>query len=128
MLFRSASIKKVLNTANSETKISFDYSKKWVVTANNKGYYEYVFAVCGANDTGRFKNSPCPSDVREKEIGDAVAVLHNNNIPTEIVVGETSNKYCLHYYVIVPPSYHCKAKIIFTDYIDYSKTKLIYAV
>ena len=117
-----------VNLKKRDTKVSFDHSKKWVDTGNNKGYYEYIFAVCGANDTGLFENSPCPSDIRVKEIDDALKVLNINGIPTEVAVGETSNKYCLHYYVIVPPEYHRKAKIIFNHYMDYSKTKLIYPV
>lgn len=113
-----------------ESKVGglFDLSTRWIKTDAWRGYHEYNYAVCGANDTGMCEDSPCPSNVRAKEIGDAVSVLKSKGIPTKVVVAETSNVFCVHFYVIVPPKYHDTAKQIVKEHIDNSQTQLIYEV
>jgi hypothetical protein len=106
----------------------FDLTKRYVKTDAWRGYEEYVYAVCGANDTGMWDDSPCPSNVRAKEIGDAVSLLKSKGIPTKEVVAETSNVFCVHVYVVVPPKYHEKAREIVREHIDSTENRLIYAV
>ena len=41
---------------------------RWVSTDGWRGYYEPINAVAGANNTGSWDDSPCPSHVCESEI------------------------------------------------------------
>lgn len=106
----------------------FDTTQKWVASDGWRGYNEPIYAVCGANDTGMWEDSPCPSNVRAKEIGDAVSLLKSKGIPTKEVVAETSNVFCVHVYVIVPPKYVDVAREIVREHIDSTENRLIYAV
>ena len=107
---------------------SFDTSKKYVRIDGWRGYEQPVYAVCGANDTGMFDDSPCPSNVAKKELEDAKNVLKRNKIPTKLMTTETSNVFCVHHYLIVPPSYHSQAKELVSKHIDNDVTRLIYAL
>lgn len=105
----------------------FDTTQKWVKTDACRGYNEPIYAVCGANDTGTWDDSPCPSDVCERELNGAIEVLKSLKIPTKIVTCESSNVFCVHRYVIVPPKYFEEAKLIVREYIDNTENRLIYA-
>jgi len=106
----------------------FDTTQKWVASDGWRGYNEPIYAVCGANDTGMWSDSPCPSDVCERELTDAVRVIKNKGIPTKIVTCESSNVFCVHRYVIVPPKYVDVAREIVSEHIDSTDNRLIYAV
>ena len=75
-----------------------------------------------------WSDSPCPSDVCERELTDAVRVIKNKGIRTKIVTTETSNVFCVHRYVIVPPKYVDVARQIVSEHIDSTDNRLIYAV
>lgn len=105
----------------------FDTTQRWVKTDAWRGYNEPIYAVCGANDTGTWDDSPCPSDVCERELNGAIEVLKSLKIPTKIVTCESSNVFCVHRYVIVPPKYFEEAKLIVREYIDNTENRLIYA-
>lgn len=106
----------------------FDTTQKWVASDGWRGYNEPIYAVCGANDTGTWDDSPCPSDVCERELMDAINVIKNKGIPTKVITCESSNVFCVHRYVIVPPKYVDKAREIVREHIDSTDNRLIYSV
>lgn len=105
----------------------FDTTQKWVASDGWRGYNEPIYAVCGANDTGMWSDSPCPSDVCERELNGAIEVLKSLKIPTKIVTCESSNVFCVHRYVIVPPKYVDEARKIVSEHIDNTENRLIYS-
>ncbi len=111
-----------------KAKNVFDASKKWVATDGWRGYEEPLYAVCGVNDTGMWDDSPCKSDVAEKEIKEAISILKKNKIPTKIITSSSSNVFCIRHYAIVPPYYIEKAKELMEEYYEKAKslTQLLY--
>lgn len=110
----------------SKTKNIFDLSMSWVSSDAWRGYEQPTYAVCGANDTGAWEDSPCPSNVAKREIESIMSVLKKNKIPAKIVTGTTSNVFCVHHYVVVPPHYIDKAKEIASEHYDNTETQLLY--
>jgi predicted phosphodiesterase len=107
---------------------SFDTSTKWVASDGWRGYSEPTYGVFGANDTGMWEDSPCRSDVAEAELTGAEKFLKSHDIPTKIMTEETSNVFCVHHYVIVPPKYYEKAKELAKEYYESTYTTLLYKV
>lgn len=81
----------------------------YVSTDGWRGYYEPDDAVGGANDTGMWEDSPCPSGVRKKEIADFCAKLRRAGIKYRTMWCRTANVFCQHQYVVVDPVDHEKA-------------------
>lgn len=108
------------------TEAPFDLSKSYVATDGWRGYEQPVYAVVGANDTGMFSDSPCRSDVADRELKDVEAILKKAGIPTKRDTCQTSNVFCVHHYIIVPPLYFEQAKKIVTDNYDRASTLLLY--
>lgn len=108
--------------------VIFDTTTHYVSTSAWRGYPQPIYAVCGANNTGMWEDSPCPTDVCDRELQDAIKAL--GNIPTKIIETETSNVFCTHKYVIVPPSRIDEAREIFNEYFESVKpnTTLLYSV
>jgi hypothetical protein len=107
---------------------SFNTSKTYVRIDGWRGYEQPTYAVCGANDTGMWDDSPCPSNVAKKELDNAKEILKRNKIPTKLMTTETSNVFCVHHYLITPPSYIEKAKELVREYINNDVTRLIYTL
>jgi hypothetical protein len=82
-----------------ETK--FNLKLKYVSTDGWRGYQQPVNAVCGANNTGEFSDSPCPSHICAAEITRAAKLLEGAKIPYRTMECETSNVFCTHVYIIV---------------------------
>ena len=59
---------------------AFDLSTKYVKTDGWRGYSQPEFAVAGANDTGMYEDSPCRSDVAEKELKSVISLLNAEGI------------------------------------------------
>jgi hypothetical protein len=110
----------------SKIGVMFDKSLKYISTDGWRGYYEPIYAVCGANDTGNCYDSPCPSDISEKEIKQAVDILKSNSIPVKIMTTETSNIFCVHHYVIVPPKHYEMALEVMSSNYNKNETTLLY--
>jgi hypothetical protein len=83
-----------------KTKIST--KTHYVRTDAWRGYVEPIDAVCGANDTGTWSDSPCRSEVADKELAMARAILKKAKIPSKHMVCESSNVFCAHRYLVVP--------------------------
>lgn len=104
----------------------FDLSKGWVSSDGWRGYEQPTYAVCGANDTGKWEDSPCPSDVAEREIKEAQLVLKSKKIPTKIMTTQSSNLFCVHHYIVVPPHYLEQAKELLLEQYNVNETRLLY--
>lgn len=81
------------------TKISL--KTKYVRTDGWRGYTQPVYAVCGANNTGSWDDSPCPSNVCESELKMAGSVLRKAGIKYRKTACQTSNVFCMHVYIVV---------------------------
>lgn len=104
----------------------FDLSQAWVSTDGWRGYNEPKYAVAGANDTGGWDDSPCPSHVATAELDAIKKAL--GKIPHKEVVCDTSNVFCVHRYIVVPPFYVEQADAIVKGYIADNDTSLLYSV
>jgi hypothetical protein len=111
-----------------KTSKAFIRSKKWVATDGWRGYFQPVYAVAGANDTGTWSDSPCPSHVATKELQGISSALKAAKVPTKEMICETTNVFCIHRYLIVPPPFLEKAKKIVDVYVDEVPTQLLYKV
>lgn len=109
-------------------KKTFDLSQSWVSSDGWRGYEQPTYAVCGANDTGMWDDSPCRSDIAERELNGMMSVLKERKIPTKRLTTATSNVFCVHHYVVVPPYYIDKAKDIIAEAYEETTTSLLYLV
>lgn len=106
----------------------FDTSTKYVRTGGWRGYSEPKFACAGANDTGMYSDSPCPSNVRENELGEVKKLLIKEGIKTKQIVCESSNVFCVHVYLVPMLKHVDRAREIVREYIQNNETRLLYAV
>jgi hypothetical protein len=104
----------------------FSLKKRYVRTDGWRGYEEPIYAVCGANDTGGWEDSPCPSHVGDKELKAARQVL--KGIPVKRVACNTSNVFCIHKYLVVPIDQVGEARARIKKYLSENETQLLYAV
>ena len=81
------------------TKISL--AKRWVNTNGLRGRYEPLYYVAGANDTGSWGDSPCPTGVCKRELQMVKDYLRKNGIKYREMVCATSNVFCVSRYVVV---------------------------
>jgi hypothetical protein len=116
--------------ATQSKKETFNTKTRYIRQDGWRGYEEPTYAVCGANDTGTYSDSPCPSDVCTKELAGAASTFKFNKIPYKHIALPTSNVFCIHRYIIVPPSHIKKARKLFAEYYKKHKdsTRLLYAV
>jgi hypothetical protein len=97
----------------------------WVSTSGWRGYEQPLNAIAGANNTGSWSDSPCPSHICEKEIKDFRAILRKNKIASRLKVCQTSNVFCVHVYVLVHPDNREKAQELAKEF--QNETTLFYA-
>jgi hypothetical protein len=83
-------------------KEKISLKKAWHSTDGWRGYEEPVDAVCGANDTGTWYDSPCNSNTATAELNMARSVLRKAHIPFKSTVCRSSNVFCVHRYICVP--------------------------
>ena len=100
---------------------------KWVRTDAWRGYSQPINAVGGANNTGSWEDSPCPAHICKAEIDGFKSILRKNKIRHKVHVGQTSNVFCIHVYVLVANEDRSKALELAKDY-ERNNTRLFYAV
>jgi hypothetical protein len=105
----------------------FDTSKEYIKTDGWRGYSKPVYAVAGANDTGTWDDSPCNSNVCEKELNGVKADLKKAGIPVKLVTCETSNVFCVHHYLVPKVKDVERARVIVQEFIKNNDTSLLYA-
>lgn len=86
--------------------------KRWVATDGWRGYEEPIYWVAGANDTGMYSDSPCPSDVAQKELGYIKSALRQAGIRFKSTTARSSNVFMIKHYIVVAPADFDKAKAI----------------
>jgi hypothetical protein len=84
------------------TKISL--AKRWVSSGGYRGGFEPIYYVAGANDTGGYSDSPCPTEVCKRELKLVKDYLKKNGIKYREMVCTTSNIFCASRYVVVSAS------------------------
>lgn len=82
---------------------------KWVATSGWRGYGSFENSVAGANDTGTWSDSPCPTPVRQREIGMAKTALRKAGIRYRTAWARTSNCFSLGQHVLVAPEDRARA-------------------
>lgn len=97
--------------------VTFSKKKGWVSTDAWRGYDQPIYAVAGASDTGSWDDSPAPSSLSKKEIGDIRRFLKSKGIHTQEVHGGSSNVFMGKRWVIVPPAEYEKAKRLADNYL-----------
>lgn len=103
--------------------------KRWISTSGWHGYEEPIMAVVGANDTGMFADSPCRSDIANKELNSIIRMLKENNIKSRKINCATSNLFCIARYVVpfddndVP-----SARQLVREFLNSNVTTLLYSV
>lgn len=92
------------------------------------GYYQPANVVLGANCTGDWSDSPCPTNEVKKELNDFRKVLKKNGISSTLTSQKSSNVFMVMVWVRVKESDFAKAKQIADDYLkkNESNTKYIY--
>lgn len=111
----------------NETTIST--KKRWVATDGWRGYEEPIYWVAGANDTGLYSDSPCPTDVAQKELGYIKSVLRKEGIRFKSITARSANIFMTKHYIVVAPADFEKAKeVALMHYNDVLKsdTDLLY--
>lgn len=91
-----------------------------------RGYSEPITAVCGANNTGNWSDSPCPETVCLSELNRAKKELINANIPYTFKWCESSNVFCVHGYILVKGNRRNTARKLIEPLI--SESRLLYLV
>lgn len=82
-------------------KKKISMKKKVVHLGGWQSRLEPVFAVCGANDTGNFPDSPCKTEDCHREINQAIDILKEHSIKYRTTYCQTSNVFCLARFVVV---------------------------
>lgn len=100
----------------------------WVDSGGYRGYEQPQYACVGANDTGTWSDSPCPSHVREKELADIKAYLLKEGIKTKQMVNQTSNVFCVHVYLVPQLKNVERARKLVEEYLENNETQLAYVV
>lgn len=99
---------------------------RYIKTDGWRGYSEPITAVCGANNTGNWSDSPCPEHICINELNRAKSELIKANIPYSFKWCETSNVFCVHGYILVKGNKRNKAKKLIEPLI--SESRLLYLV
>lgn len=93
-----------------------------------RGYSQPEFACVGANDTGTWSDSPCPSNVRAEELEAIKNYLLLNGIKTKETICESSNVFCAHVYLVPQLKNVTKARELVKEYLENNDTRLAYVV
>ena len=80
-----------------------------------RGYQRPVNAIAGANDTGTYEDSPCPSHLVDQEIKMLLKELRKQKIKYRTTWGNSSNVFCMNRWVCVAPEDKLKAQSIAYD-------------
>ena len=106
----------------------YSMAKTYKKTDGWRGYEEPIYAIVGANDTGSYSDSPCPSDVRERELTAIKNLLLKSGIKTKQLVCQSSNVFCVHVYLVPKIKDVERGREIVKEYLDSNETRLSYLV
>lgn len=100
--------------------------KKWISTDAWRGYEQPINAVAGANDTGSYSDSPCPSSVCKEELNRFKKKLKEEKIPFRQMVCRSSNVFCACRYILTHPENRIRAAQIASEMSG--DTSLLYSI
>lgn len=106
----------------------FSMEKRYHKIDGWRGFEEYVYGVVAGNDTGTWDDSPCNSNVVERELNAVISKLHNAGIKTKRVTMPTSNVFCVSHQIIVKIKDVDAARKIVTEHLENNDTSIIYAI
>ena len=104
--------------SNISTKTKYVRIDGW------RGYLQPINAVGGANDTGSWSDSPCPSHICKAEVQAFTKMLRKDGISYKTTSGGTSNVFCGKRYVLVAPEDRDRALVIAEEHTK--DTRLFY--
>lgn len=107
-------------------QVEYDTTIEWISTGGYRGYDKPIYAVCGANDTGTWDDSPCRTEVATRELGAVSEDLERLVIPHKEMQTHSSNVFCTHRYLIVPPEFLERAKAVVKFHYENNETTLLY--
>jgi hypothetical protein len=107
---------------------NFTTKKRWVATDGWRGYEEPIYYIAGANDTGGWDDSPCPTKTALAELQGVRSVLRKAKIRTKQIITRSSNVFCAHRYLLVTPADFERAKELVNEYYETARheTRLLY--
>jgi hypothetical protein len=100
---------------------------KWIATDGWRGYLQPVNAIGGANCTGDWEDSPCPTHVTKRELNGFKKILRQNKIPFRQFVSNTSNVFCVSVYLLVPPEHKERGLELSKEYSNTDGLRLFYS-
>jgi hypothetical protein len=113
---------------NNKKNNMISLKKKWVKTDAWRGYEQPISAVCGANDTGMWADSPCRTDVCKAELNAIMKLFTSNGIKYRQSTCQSSNVFCVHRYICVAENDKAEAYVIVGKYLEGNDTDLLYKV
>ncbi len=109
------------------------YNIKTKITAKGDAWgrgqiIQPIYAVAGANDTGTWEDSPCPSYEVNDELKDLQKVLEKKGIKSKIISSRSSNVFMNRRWIVVEPDKLAEGKKIANQYLKEKEkeTKYIY--
>jgi hypothetical protein len=103
---------------------SISTKKQYIKTDGWRGYEQPINAICGANNTGNWSDSPAPADVCLSELAKVKHILRVNNIKYKQIWCRSSNVFCVHGYILTHESNKETAKELIKSLIP--DTQLLY--
>lgn len=107
--------------------VMFSSKKVYVKGDGWHGAYRYVNAIVGANDTGTFSDSPCPTNVCKNELRRVTFELRKLGIKYRTLIGTSSNLFCVSRQIVVSDKDISKAREVVTDEL-LKDTRLLYRI
>jgi hypothetical protein len=101
---------------------------KWVRTDGWRGYVQPVNSIGCCNHTGSWSDSPCPTDVVEREINGFKSILKKNGIRHKTLVTRSSNVFMVKVHILVHPEDRDKGITLSREYQDREGIRLFYSV
>jgi hypothetical protein len=108
--------------SNISTKSHYVQTDGW------RGYSEPINAIGGCNCTGDWSDSPCPTYVVLRELGDFKTILRKNKIRFKQYVSRTSNVFCVKIFILVNPEDKEKGLVLSKEYEKKEGVRLFYSV
>ena len=83
-------------------------------------------AVVGCSHTGEWSDSPCPTALVKKELGDFQEFLKANKVRSNLKATESGNIFCTKIWVVVHPAQFEKAQALAKKYLVETVTTLLH--
>lgn len=100
---------------------------RWVREGGWRGYFEPLWWIAGANDTGKLFDSPCRTDVCLRELRELRRKIKKEfDVPMRILVFDSSNVFCKHRYLVCAEVHWERCMELAKKHYNPKKTTLLY--